>query len=55
MRLSFKVFGFEVASLDLELPESDSPLPVAIAEPVVGIFTKGAKWMSHQWVKAMMK
>ncbi|AKF14230.1 hypothetical protein SEA_LUCHADOR_66 [Mycobacterium phage Luchador] len=49
MRLSLKVFGFEVASLDLDLDFPDNP----VSADAVKVASKPVKLMSRIWVKGM--
>lgn len=51
MKLSLKVFGREIATVELQLPEGESPVESAIEE----VASKGVKWMSKLWVKGMIK
>ena len=48
MNLSFKVFGFEVARVELELGHEPQ---IPAASPV----TKAVKAVSWAWVKGMMR
>jgi hypothetical protein len=45
MRLSLKVFGFEIASLDFESDEPEKP----------SVVDRGIKGMSRWWVKGMAR
>lgn len=52
MTLSFKIFGIEVAKLELELDlgEAEEPLPVFASRTV----ERGVKAISKAWVKRMV-
>ncbi|AER48772.1 hypothetical protein CM07_gp42 [Mycobacterium phage Alma] len=47
MRLSLKVFGFEIASVDLDLGEPEA------GQEVVKKASKPVKFMSKLWVSGM--
>lgn len=46
MNLTFKIFGFEIATLDLTIPESEPVTPTTVVEKAVG-------GMSRWWTKRM--
>ncbi|WKW87277.1 hypothetical protein SEA_CHARGERPOWER_62 [Mycobacterium phage Chargerpower] len=45
MNVSFKIFGYEVASIDLDFGEHEHPPIKAVSKPV--------KCLSKLWVKGM--
>lgn len=45
MRLSFNVFGFEIAKIELDIPESSEPATVV---------DQGVKRISRLWVRHML-
>jgi hypothetical protein len=47
MKLRIVVFGVELARIELDLP--DSPVP----PPVASVATRGVKWASKHWVKGI--
>ena len=47
MTLQFKVLGYALWSLELDLGEQDVPTAVPVA-------AKATKWMSNLWLKGMM-
>lgn len=53
MKLSVKVFGYEVATVELDM-DQDNPVSadsIKMAEHT----SKAVKWMSRLWVKGMTK
>lgn len=50
MTLSFKIFGIEIAKLELDLGEAEEPLPVFASRTV----ERGVKAVSKAWVKRMV-
>ena len=50
MKLSFKLFGYEIARIDLDLGDEAQPSP----EQAVRKVTKPVKLISSIWVKGMM-
>lgn len=49
MKLTFRVFGIEVTTLELDIPDS-----VSVEQVVPTLASKGAKWLSARWIKAML-
>lgn len=56
MNLSFKILGYEVATVSLDFPASE-PAGTSAFKPVsrVSLLDRGVKWMSDQWVGRMLK
>lgn len=52
MNLSFKILGFEVATVSLDFPASEPAAANAVSK--VSVLDKGMKWMSDKWIKGMM-
>lgn len=50
MKLTFRVFGFEVSTLELDLPDAETEA-VELVAPVV---SRGVKWLSKHWVRGMI-
>ncbi|ALA48469.1 hypothetical protein AVU99_gp128 [Mycobacterium phage Lolly9] len=50
MNLRFKVLGYTIASVELELPEAAEP---EIAQPVTKLTQRLVKGVSRLWVKGM--
>lgn len=47
MKLTFRIFGVEITTLELELPDTPLPEPTVVA--------KGAKWISTEFFKRMVR
>lgn len=54
MKLSFKILGFEVATveLDIDLP-GDDDVHAVITDPLT-IGARVTKWASRRWVRGML-
>ena len=56
MKLSFKIFGFEIATLELEL-ELPAGVPTEavldVLDPVT-LTARATKWVSRKWVRGML-
>ncbi|ALA06569.1 hypothetical protein SEA_LUMOS_54 [Mycobacterium phage Lumos] len=50
MNLRFKVLGYTIASVELEMPESVEP---EVAQPVTKLTQRLVKGVSRLWVKGM--
>lgn len=60
MNISFRVLGYTLASIDVDVPEMPQPaiaVPAAVAVPAVArpsLVDRGVKWVSRQYFRRMV-
>lgn len=54
MKLSFKVLGFELATVNLDFGDDESAPTEVVTAKATTATTKAIKKISHLWVRGMM-